>query len=100
LLTTAGRLAGRLADAPVLARRIEEQEQRLGLAAAPSLLTTAELRILTYLPTHLSFREIGGRLHVSSNTVKSQAHAVYRKLDASCRSHAVARAVELGLLDA
>jgi LuxR family maltose regulon positive regulatory protein len=36
---------------------------------------------------------------VSANTVKTQAHAVYRKLDASSRSQAVARAVELGLLD-
>jgi len=50
------------------------------------------------LPTHLSFREIAKRLHVSSNTVKSQAHAVYRKLDASSRSEAVTRASEAGLL--
>ncbi len=64
----------------------------------PSALTTAELRILRFLPTHLSFREIAKRLHVSSNTVKSQAHAVYRKLDASSRSEAVARASEAGLL--
>ena len=64
----------------------------------PSSLTTAELRILRFLPTHLSFREIATRLHVSSNTVKSQAHAVYRKLDASSRSEAVARASEAGLL--
>jgi len=64
----------------------------------PSSLTTAELRILRFLPTHLSFREIAKRLHVSANTVKSQAHAVYRKLDASSRSEAVARASEAGLL--
>ena len=60
--------------------------------AAPALLTTAELRILGYLPTHLSFREIADRLYVSANTVKTQAHAVYRKLDAASRSEAVARA--------
>jgi LuxR family maltose regulon positive regulatory protein len=67
--------------------------------AAPASLTTAELRILRFLPTHLSFREIASRLYVSANTVKTQAHAVYRKLDASSRSQAVARASELGLLD-
>lgn len=39
------------------------------------------------------------RLHVSTNTVKTQAHAVYRKLEVSSRSGAVARAVEIGLLD-
>ena len=63
------------------------------------LLTTAELRVLTFLPTHFSFREIAGRLYVSANTVKTQAHAVYRKLNAASRSEAVARAGELGLLD-
>jgi LuxR family maltose regulon positive regulatory protein len=63
------------------------------------LLTTAELRILKFLPTHLSFREIAGRLFVSANTVKTQAHAVYRKLDAASRSEAVTRATQLGLLD-
>jgi LuxR family maltose regulon positive regulatory protein len=60
----------------------------------------AELRILRFLPTHLSFREIGLRLHVSTNTVKTQAHAVYRKLGVSSRSQAVTRAGEIGLLDA
>ena len=66
----------------------------------PSSLTTAELRILRFLPTHLSFREIAERVHVSANTVKSQANAVYRKLGVSGRSEAVSRGRELGLLDA
>jgi LuxR family maltose regulon positive regulatory protein len=65
----------------------------------PATLTTAELRILALLPTHLSFREMGSRLYVSPNTVKTQAQAVYRKLDASSRSEAVARAHELGFLE-
>ena len=68
--------------------------------APPSSLTTAELRILRFLPTHLSFREIAERVHVSANTVKSQANAVYRKLGVSGRSEAVSRARQLGLLDA
>ena len=74
----------------------------LGAAAlnGPSALTMAELRILRFLPTHLSFREIGSRLHVSTNTVKSQVHAVYGKLDAASRSEAVERASTLGLIDA
>jgi LuxR family transcriptional regulator, maltose regulon positive regulatory protein len=73
----------------------------IGPASAQSaVLTTAELRILRYLPTHLSFREIGERAYVSANTVKSQANAVYRKLNVSCRSEAVSRAREIGLLDA
>jgi LuxR family maltose regulon positive regulatory protein len=65
-----------------------------------STLTAAELRLLPLLTTHLSFREIAERLYVSRNTVKSQAISAYRKLDASSRSEAIERAVELGLVDA
>jgi LuxR family transcriptional regulator, maltose regulon positive regulatory protein len=65
----------------------------------PSSLTTAELRVLTLMPTHLSFREMGRRLHVSANTIKTHAHAVYRKLDVCSRSEAVVRARSTGLLD-
>jgi LuxR family transcriptional regulator, maltose regulon positive regulatory protein len=64
-----------------------------------STLTAAELRLLPYLTTHLSFREIAERLFVSRNTVKSQAISVYRKLDASSRSEAIERATQLGLVD-
>jgi LuxR family maltose regulon positive regulatory protein len=62
-------------------------------------LTTAELRLLPLLCTHLSFREIAQRFFVSRNTVKTQAISVYRKLNASSRSEAIARATELGLVD-
>ena len=65
----------------------------------PSSLTTAELRVLALMPTHLSFREMGAQLHVSGNTVKTHAHAVYRKLDVCSRSEAVVRARSTGLLD-
>jgi LuxR family maltose regulon positive regulatory protein len=63
-------------------------------------LTAAELRLLPLLSTHLSFREIGERLFVSRNTIKTQAISVYRKLGVSSRSEAIERAVELGLVDA
>ena len=65
-----------------------------------SSLTSAELRLLPLLATHLSFREIGERLFVSRNTVKTQAISVYRKFGVSSRSEAITRAVELGLVDA
>ena len=61
-------------------------------------LTTAELRLLPLLPTHLTLAEISDRLFVSRNTVKSQAISVYRKLGVSSRSETVARMHELGLL--
>lgn len=70
----------------------------LAAEAGAMTLTTAELRVLQLLPTHLSFEEIGRELFVSRNTVKTQAIAVYRKLGVSSRSDAVERAHTLGLI--
>ena len=67
-------------------------------APGASTLTEAELRLLPYLATHLSFREIGERLYVSRHTVKSHAIAIYRKLNVTSRNAAVERASELGML--
>jgi LuxR family maltose regulon positive regulatory protein len=66
-------------------------------AVGASSLTAAELRLLPLLSTHLSYAEIGDRLHVSKNTVKTQAYSAYRKLGVSSRSEAVVRTRELGL---
>jgi len=61
-------------------------------------LTPAELRLLPYLQTHLTFREIGERLFVSRNTVSSEVGSIYRKLGVSSRSGAVHQATAVGLL--
>jgi LuxR family maltose regulon positive regulatory protein len=66
------------------------------IGAAP--LTTAELRLLPLLATHLSFREMGRRLYVSQHTVKTQAMSIYRKLGVSSRGQAVQRVQEIDLL--
>jgi LuxR family maltose regulon positive regulatory protein len=58
----------------------------------------AELRLLPFLATHLSFREIGERLFVSVHTVRSQGGSIYRKLEVTSRTRAVERARDLGLL--
>ena len=63
-----------------------------------STLTAAELRLLPYLGTHLTFREIGARLYISPHTVKSHAVAIYRKLSVTSRNDAVERSRELGLI--
>jgi LuxR family maltose regulon positive regulatory protein len=72
---------------------------RSGRSPGPTTLTAAELRLLTFLPTHLSFREIGARLFISPNTVKTQAISIYRKLGVSARSDAVQAARDLRLLE-
>ena len=61
-------------------------------------ITAAEMRVLEYLPTHHSLAEIGERLFVSRNTVKSHTISIYRKLDVSGRNEAVSKTRELGLL--
>ena len=67
-------------------------------ATGGSPLSPAELRLLPYLQTHLTIREIGERLFVSRNTVNSQVGSIYRKLGVSSRGDAVQRASMVGLL--
>jgi LuxR family maltose regulon positive regulatory protein len=103
LLAEASRLARRTPQAVIFGRWFDDAWAYMdSLAetslAGPSSLTIAELRILRFLPSHRSFREIAAQLGVSANTVKTQAHAVYRKLGAASRSEAVARASDAGLL--
>jgi LuxR family transcriptional regulator, maltose regulon positive regulatory protein len=103
LLAEASRLARRMPDAIIFEHWFNEAWACMDTLAevslaGPSSLTIAELRILRFLPSHRSFREIGLQLGVSANTVKTQALAVYRKLGAGSRSDAVARASEAGLI--
>jgi LuxR family maltose regulon positive regulatory protein len=68
-------------------------------AIGSSALTTAELRVLHYLPTNLSLAEIGNRLFVSRYTVKTHCVSIYRKLNVNSRSEAVEAARTVGLLE-
>jgi LuxR family maltose regulon positive regulatory protein len=101
MLAEATRALQQTPDAVVLGEWIEATEQAIEIvsASAPGDLTPAELRVLQFLPTHLSFPEIAGQVFVSPNTVKTQAQGVYRKLGVSSRAEAVARARAAGLLD-
>jgi DNA-binding CsgD family transcriptional regulator len=69
------------------------------LSPAADPMTTAELRLLAYLPTHLNYAEIADELFVSRHTIKTQAMSIYRKLGVTSRSPAVSTARDLGLLD-
>jgi LuxR family transcriptional regulator, maltose regulon positive regulatory protein len=82
----------------------DELRDRVAASSKPSgawamSLTGAELRLLPYLASHLTFPEIASRLFVSRNTAKTEAVAIYRKFGVSSRSEAIERAVEVGLLD-
>jgi LuxR family maltose regulon positive regulatory protein len=95
-------IRGHRPDLGTLGDQVEEIRQQVsGMppgSVGASALTAAELRLLPYLHTHLTFREIAARLFVSPNTIKTQAISLYRKLGVSSRGEAMARAEELGLL--
>jgi len=61
-------------------------------------LSDSETRVLRYLPTNLSKREIAAELCVSVHTVKTHIHHLYAKLDVHSRGEAVRYARALGLL--
>ena len=86
-----------VADAQELRDRVAATEGPAGAWAMS--LTGAELRLLPYLATHLTFPEIASRLFISRNTVKTEAVSIYRKLTASSRSEAIERAIEVGLIE-
>ncbi len=104
LTTEAAAFVDATPDSPVLREWMGAMRSQVdtatGSAKEASTLTTAELRVLRLLPTHLSFPAIAQGLYVSPNTVKTHVRAVYRKLDASSRAEAVALALEAGLLEA
>jgi LuxR family maltose regulon positive regulatory protein len=97
-----------VAQIPMASRssdQLAELRERLDRSASslphgPSSLTSAELRVLHFLPTNLTLTEIAQRLYVSRNTAKTHAAAVYRKLGVSSRSEAVELARAVGLLAA
>jgi LuxR family transcriptional regulator, maltose regulon positive regulatory protein len=93
------------APAALISEIIGLLAQASGPAATPAgpalpceALTRCEARVLRYLPTNLSAREIAGGLCLSANTVKTHQRHLYQKLGARNRMEAVERARALGLL--
>jgi LuxR family transcriptional regulator, maltose regulon positive regulatory protein len=91
---------------PALGTLIDEVDDFRGVLASRTTprttgtlpLTSAELRLLPYLQTHLTADKIAERLFLSSHTVKTEVKAIYRKLGVSSRNDAVQRATAIGLL--
>jgi LuxR family maltose regulon positive regulatory protein len=91
-------------DGDSMRARLDDLEHTIGADTVPigvlaTPMTPAELRVLRYLPTHLTFAAIASELFVSRNTIKTQAISIYRKLGVSSRGPAVEAARSLGLLD-
>jgi DNA-binding CsgD family transcriptional regulator len=102
-LSEARDLSEAAVDTGIFASRADATRERLGLRQRAPVqpgepLSDRELDVLRLLTTRLSQREIGAELYVSLNTVKTHSKNIFRKLGASSREDAVARARELGLI--
>ena len=60
-------------------------------AAQAASITPAEIRVLRYLPTTLTFALIADKLGISRGAAKSRVERAYRKLDVHNRADAVHR---------
>ncbi len=78
--------------------RTNEPFVRNETKAAELGITPRELEILQAMADGLSNREIGERLFVSENTVKTHAGRLFSKLSAQRRTQAVQLAKEAGLI--
>lgn len=63
-------------------------------------LTVRELDVLALLASGKSNKDIGLKLHISDNTVRSHVRAIFAKLNALSRTEAVAVATRRGLIRA
>jgi LuxR family maltose regulon positive regulatory protein len=61
-------------------------------------LSDSEIRVLRYLPSDLSVREIAAELSLSVNTIRTHMRHIYEKLQAHRRRDVVEQARALGLL--
>ena len=75
-------------DAGTLPARLQRLEERIRRGEDYEL-TPAELRLIHFLPTHLSLQEIADRLYLSRATVKTHVASIYTKLGVPSRSEAV-----------
>jgi LuxR family maltose regulon positive regulatory protein len=102
LLAEAGDARGPSTVSPRLDRMYDEVRARLEDVSTSlvgsSALTTAEVRVLQYLPTHLSVPQIADELFVSRHTVKTQVLSAYRKLGVHSRTEAIDASRRAGLL--
>ena len=75
-------------NAGTLPARLQRLEGRIKQGQGYGL-TPAELRLITFLQTHLSLQDIADRLHLARPTVKTHVSSIYAKLGVTGRSDAV-----------
>ena len=79
-------------------QRFDTRPARQVDTPVPVPLTSSELAVLRFLPSHMTNQEIAESLFLSINTVKTHLRSVYRKLGVTTRRQAISAAGRLGLL--
>ena len=94
--------SGEMALSERLARRLARIVSESGKDGArqpfPDALTRREIEVLAFLCHGLTNHEIARSLFISDSTVRAHLRTVTQKLGVHNRAHAVARALELGMV--
>jgi LuxR family maltose regulon positive regulatory protein len=101
LVSEAHTMVRGFSDAGILAEQLDHISHLVAHVpgeGASTTLTEREFEVIRLLEQGLSQREIAGSLFLSYNTIHSHVRSIYRKLGASSRDDAVARARERALL--
>jgi DNA-binding NarL/FixJ family response regulator len=80
-------------DSHAPSRRVDDDRQW-----GPWSLTQRELEVLQLLAEGATNSEISQRLYISPKTTKNHLAAIFQKLDVTNRTHALVRAVVMGLV--
>jgi DNA-binding NarL/FixJ family response regulator len=80
-------------DSQAPSRRVDDDRQW-----GPWSLTQRELEVLQLLAEGATNGEISQRLYISPKTTKNHLAAIFQKLDVTNRTHALVRAVVMGLV--
>jgi len=65
---------------------------------SPVSLTKTEIRVLVFLGTGMSNKEIAAKMECSVKTIKNHLNAIFQKLEVSNRTEAVVKGIEMGLI--
>jgi DNA-binding NarL/FixJ family response regulator len=80
------------------ANAVEASVPSMETSARPSVLSERETQILRLVAKGLNFKEVGGILAISPNTVITHVKRIYQKLAVHSRGEAVYEANQMGLL--
>ena len=74
------------------------RQMATGDGNSPVALTKTEIRVLVYLGTGMSNKEIAAKMECSVKTIKNHLNAIFQKLEVSNRTEAVVKGIEMGLI--